>query len=39
VQIEGPTSIPAWRAALDKLQERHPLLSVFHVDQCDCSET
>jgi hypothetical protein len=27
-QIEGPTSIPAWRAALDKLQERHPLLSV-----------
>jgi hypothetical protein len=39
VQIEGPTSIPAWRAALDKLQERHPLLSVFHGDQCDCSET
>ena len=27
-QIEGPRSIPAWRAALDKLQERHPLLSV-----------
>jgi len=27
-QIEGRTSIPAWRAALDKLQERHPLLSV-----------
>ena len=27
-QIEGPTSIPAWRAALDKLQERHQLLSV-----------
>ena len=27
-QFEGPTSIPAWRAALDKLQERHPLLSV-----------
>jgi hypothetical protein len=27
-QIEGPTSIPAWRAALDKLQERHSLLSV-----------
>jgi hypothetical protein len=27
-QIEGPTSIPAWRTALDKLQERHPLLSV-----------
>jgi hypothetical protein len=27
-QIEGPTSIPAWRSALDKLQERHPLLSV-----------
>ena len=27
-QIEGPTSIPAWRIALDKLQERHPLLSV-----------
>ena len=27
-QIEGLTSIPAWRAALDKLQERHPLLSV-----------
>lgn len=27
-QIEGPTSIPAWRTALDRLQERHPLLSV-----------
>jgi hypothetical protein len=27
-QIEEPTSIPAWRIALDKLQERHPLLSV-----------
>jgi Condensation domain len=27
-QIEGPTAIPAWRTALDKLQERHPLLSV-----------
>jgi hypothetical protein len=27
-QVEGPTAIPAWRTALDKLQERHPLLSV-----------
>jgi hypothetical protein len=27
-QIEGPTSIPAWRTALDKLQVRHPLLRV-----------
>jgi len=27
-QIEGPASIPAWRSALDKLQNRHPLLSV-----------
>ena len=27
-QIEGPTAIPAWRTALDKMQERHPLLSV-----------
>ncbi len=27
-QIEGPTSISAWRIALDKVQERHPLLSV-----------
>jgi hypothetical protein len=27
-QIEGPTSVPAWRTALDKLQQRHPLLSV-----------
>ncbi len=27
-QVEGPTSIPAWRAALAKLQERRPLLSV-----------
>lgn len=32
VQIEGPTSIPACLATLDKLQERHPLLSVFHGD-------
>ena len=27
-QIEGPTSIAAWRLALDKPQKRHPLLSV-----------
>ena len=27
-QVEGPTSISAWRTALDKLQQRHPLLSV-----------
>ena len=27
-QIEGSTSIPAWRTSLGKLQERHPLLSV-----------
>ena len=27
-QVEGPTAIPAWRIALDKLQGRHPLLSV-----------
>jgi hypothetical protein len=27
-QIEGPTLIRSWRTALDKLQQRHPLLSV-----------
>lgn len=27
-QIEGPTTISGWRAALDALQERHPQLSV-----------
>ena len=27
-EIEGPTKTQAWRGALDKLQERHPLLSV-----------
>jgi hypothetical protein len=27
-QIEGPTTISSWRAALDALQERHPQLSV-----------
>jgi len=27
-QIEGSTSISAWRTSLGKLQERHPLLSV-----------
>src|SRR5215469_10024515 len=26
--IEGRTTIPAWRIALDALQDRHPLLSV-----------
>jgi hypothetical protein len=26
--IEGRTTIPGWRAALDAVQERHPLLSV-----------
>jgi NRPS condensation-like uncharacterized protein len=27
-EIEGETSIPAWRAALDEVQMRHPMLSV-----------
>jgi hypothetical protein len=27
-QIEGYASVPVWRAALDELQQRHPLLSV-----------
>jgi hypothetical protein len=27
-QIEGSTSVQAWRSALDELQKRHPLLSV-----------
>jgi hypothetical protein len=26
--VEGRTTIPGWRAALDAVQERHPLLSV-----------
>src|SRR5215472_5714915 len=27
-QVEGRTTIAGWRAALDAVQERHPLLSV-----------
>src|SRR5215813_9562151 len=26
--VEGQTTIPGWRSALDAVQERHPLLSV-----------
>ena len=33
-QIEGPTKVQAWRRALDKLQGRHPLLSVA-IEQSD----
>lgn len=33
-EMEGPTKIQMWRMALEKLQERHPLLSVA-IEQSD----